>query len=235
MKTKPNRQGSVASAPVLEPIAVRGLFGAIAADRHAAPPSRPSPGTVGEDERAALSLAGSDVGEVLVAHAPRQRFADRQQQGLGRSPAAHRLQLQATAVAHRDRPAIRLNVSSRSKSRLRGSSSRTASGVSGRPMCLRTKPLNHSRRARAWSATLSSSPGAALRGHRVQRLRAERGWLEPATRRGRRRCRASQPARSTGVAMELRKSRPGESAMKIAGGLSGTTAFRISGVRAQTV
>jgi hypothetical protein len=31
--------------------------------------------------------------------------------------------------------------------------------------------------------------------------------------------------RSTGVAMELRKSRPGESAMKIAGVLSGATAF----------
>ena len=59
------------------------------------------------------------------------------------------------------RKAMRLNISSRSRSAFRGPSSRIAFGVSGRPMCFRTKPLNHSRKARAWSATSSSSPGVA--------------------------------------------------------------------------
>ena len=44
------------------------------------------------------------------------------------------------------------------------------SGANGRPICSRTKPLNHSRKARACSATLSSSPGAAC-GQRSQRSR----------------------------------------------------------------
>jgi hypothetical protein len=35
---------------------------------------------VGEDERAAVSLTRPNGGGVLVAHASRQRFADRQQQ-----------------------------------------------------------------------------------------------------------------------------------------------------------
>ena len=76
-----------------------GLLGAIAAHRHAAPPSRPPAGAVGEDQSAAVSLARPDVGEVLVAHASRQGFADRQQQGFRRSPAPRRLQLQTIAVA----------------------------------------------------------------------------------------------------------------------------------------
>jgi hypothetical protein len=40
--------GLVISVLVLEPIAVHGLFGAIAADRHAAPSSHPPPRMVGE-------------------------------------------------------------------------------------------------------------------------------------------------------------------------------------------
>jgi len=66
------------SAPVLESFAVRGLFGAIAADRHAAPSSRPSPRSVGEHQRAAMSHARFHVGEIFFTHEPRQRFADRQ-------------------------------------------------------------------------------------------------------------------------------------------------------------
>ena len=62
-----------------EPIAMRGLFSAIAAYRHAAPPSPLPAGTVGEDQSAAVSLTRPDVGEVLVANAPRQRLANRQQ------------------------------------------------------------------------------------------------------------------------------------------------------------
>src|SRR5580692_4597980 len=89
---------SCLSAPVLEPQAVSSLFGAIAADRHAAPPSRPSSRMVGEDQRAAMSLAGFDVGKVFFAHKPRQRFADRQQQGFGRSPAPHRSQFKTIVI-----------------------------------------------------------------------------------------------------------------------------------------
>ncbi len=72
-----------------------GLLGAIAAHRHAAPPSPPSPCVVGEDQSAEVSLAGPDVGEILIAHASRQRLGDRRQERLGRSPAPRRLQLQA--------------------------------------------------------------------------------------------------------------------------------------------
>jgi hypothetical protein len=71
--------GNEASALVLEPIAMGGLFGAIAAYRHAAPTPPPPPDAVGEDESAAVSLARPDVSEVLVTHASRQRLADRQQ------------------------------------------------------------------------------------------------------------------------------------------------------------
>src|SRR5215813_8401032 len=92
------------SVLLLEPAAVRGLLGAIAADRHAAPPSRASPRVVGEHQRAPVSLARLHVREIFLAHEPRQRFADRQQQGFGRAPAPHRPQLedlrfQAVAVA----------------------------------------------------------------------------------------------------------------------------------------
>src|SRR5262245_49117229 len=63
----------------LEPIAVRGLFSAITADRHAAPFSRPPPGMVGEHQRAAMSLACFHPGEIFLTHELRQCFADRQQ------------------------------------------------------------------------------------------------------------------------------------------------------------
>jgi hypothetical protein len=59
------------------------------------------------------------------------------------------------------RNAMRLNISSRSRSAFRGPSSRIAFGPSGRPICSRTKPLNHSRKKRAWPATLSNSPADA--------------------------------------------------------------------------
>ena len=48
-----------------------------------------------------MSLARSDVGEVLVTHASRQRLSDRQQQRLGRSPSPYRLQFEAIGVAIR--------------------------------------------------------------------------------------------------------------------------------------
>ena len=63
-----------------EPIAVRGLFGAIAADRHAAPSSCPPPGAVGEHQRATMSLARFHVGEIFFTHELCQRLAYRQQQ-----------------------------------------------------------------------------------------------------------------------------------------------------------
>ena len=71
------------SALSLEPMAMSGLLGAIAAHRHAAPPSPPSPCVVGEDQSAEVSLAGPDVGEILIAHASRQRLGDRRQRDSG--------------------------------------------------------------------------------------------------------------------------------------------------------
>jgi len=84
---------------VLAPVAVSGLFGAIAADRHAAPSSRPPACTVGEHQRAAMSLTGFDVGEIFLARELRQGFADQQQQRFRRSPAPHHSQFQAIAAA----------------------------------------------------------------------------------------------------------------------------------------
>ena len=227
MKTRPEpEKRATASAPILETVAVRGLLGAIAADRHAAPPSPAPSRVVDEHQRAAMSFARPHVSEILLAHELRQRLADRQQQGLGdrhrrftRSSRRPPSPLRSTV--------IRLNVSSRSKSRFRGVSSRIAPGGSGRPMCLRTKPLNHSRSARASPATLSSSPSAALS---VAAFSASCGTrFASASHTARPSPLSSQSTgRSTGVAMELRKSRPGESAMKSAGVLSGATAFRIT-------
>src|SRR6202022_878399 len=87
------------SVLALESVAMRGLFGAVATNRHAAPSSRPSPRVVREDQRAAMSLARLRVGEVFFAHELRQRLADRQQQGFRGSPAPHHSQFQATAIA----------------------------------------------------------------------------------------------------------------------------------------
>jgi len=87
------------SVAVLQSDAVRGLFGPIAADRHAAPPSRPPPPMVGKYQRAGVSLARFDVGEIFLAHELGQRFADRQQEGLKRAPAPYFSYLQAIATA----------------------------------------------------------------------------------------------------------------------------------------
>lgn len=89
---------AVVSALGPEPIAVRGLFGSIAAHRHAAPPSAAFSRAVGEDQSADVPLARPDVGEILVTDAPRHRFADRQQQRFRRSPEPHRSQFRAIAV-----------------------------------------------------------------------------------------------------------------------------------------
>jgi hypothetical protein len=43
------------SVLALEPAAMRGLFGAVATNRHAAPSSRPPPRMVREDQRAAMT------------------------------------------------------------------------------------------------------------------------------------------------------------------------------------
>src|SRR5258705_153832 len=95
------------SLPALEPAAMRGLLGAVAADRHDAPPSRAPAGVIGKQHRAAMAFARLHVCKVLVADKFCQRFADRQQQGFGRSPAPHPLQrktITALAVTWRDLP-----------------------------------------------------------------------------------------------------------------------------------
>src|SRR5882757_7526460 len=60
------------SVLALEPVAMRGLFGAVATNRHTAPSSRPPPCAVGEHQRAAMSLARFHVGEVFFTHELRQ-------------------------------------------------------------------------------------------------------------------------------------------------------------------
>jgi hypothetical protein len=64
------------SVLALEPAAVRGPFGAIAADGHAAPSSCSPSGTVGEHQGAAMSLTRFHIGEIFFTHELCQRFAD---------------------------------------------------------------------------------------------------------------------------------------------------------------
>src|SRR5262249_12746387 len=87
------------SSRLFEPMTMGCLFGAIAARRHTAPSSSAPSGAIDEQECAAKALAGLHVGEILLAHEPGQRFANRQQQRLRRSPAPQRLQRQAIALA----------------------------------------------------------------------------------------------------------------------------------------
>src|SRR6516225_1050728 len=67
------------SVLVLEPVAVRGLFGAIAADRHAAPSSRLHPRMVGKYQGAPMPFTSFNAGEIFFTHEPRQCLANRQQ------------------------------------------------------------------------------------------------------------------------------------------------------------
>jgi hypothetical protein len=64
---------------VLEPVAVRGLFSAIAADRHAAPSSRLHPRMVGKHQGAPMSLTSFHAGEIFFTYELRQCFANWQQ------------------------------------------------------------------------------------------------------------------------------------------------------------
>src|SRR5262249_15284069 len=75
----PHLEFTGVSMLVPEPAAVRGLFGAITADRHAAPSSRPHPRMVGKYQRAPVSFTSFHAGEILFTHKLRQRFANRQQ------------------------------------------------------------------------------------------------------------------------------------------------------------
>jgi hypothetical protein len=53
--------------PVPAPISMRGLLGAIAADRHVAPSPRLSPGMVGEHQRAAVAFASLYILKAFLA------------------------------------------------------------------------------------------------------------------------------------------------------------------------
>src|SRR6185295_2355236 len=78
---------------LLEPVSMGGLLGAIAADRHDAPPSRPAARMVGKEKRAGRSFAGLHVRKIFRANKLRQRLADRGQQGFRGAPPADRLKL----------------------------------------------------------------------------------------------------------------------------------------------
>jgi hypothetical protein len=74
------------------------LFRAVAADRHAAPPAGAAARVIGKCQSAGRALARFYIREVFLAHELRQRFSDRQQQRLGRSPTAHPLELQTAGA-----------------------------------------------------------------------------------------------------------------------------------------
>jgi hypothetical protein len=67
------------STLVLEPFPVRGLFGAIAANRHAAPSPRLHPRMVGKYQCAPVSFTGFHTGEIFFTHELCQCLANRQQ------------------------------------------------------------------------------------------------------------------------------------------------------------
>ena len=118
---------------------MRGLFGAIAADRHAAPSSRAPARMVGEHQRAAMSFASFHVGEDLLR--------TRTSPTLRRSAAAEIREIASAAScavpSDRHRASrcrdIWLNISSRSRSLFKGNHSCGALGGSGRPIRLANK------------------------------------------------------------------------------------------------
>jgi hypothetical protein len=67
----------------LEPISVRSLFCAIAADCHAAPPARMTAGSINEEKGTGRSLATFHVREVLHADEVRERSRYGKEQRLG--------------------------------------------------------------------------------------------------------------------------------------------------------
>src|SRR5262245_42013878 len=84
---------------LLQPVSVSRLLRAIAAERHAAPSSRPAARMVGKEKRAGRSFAGLHVREVFRTDKLRQRLGDRGEQGFGRAPSADRLKLKRILLA----------------------------------------------------------------------------------------------------------------------------------------
>src|SRR6478672_5308540 len=80
----------------LESMSMRSLLRAVAADRHAAPPSRTGTRVVSEQERAGRAFAGLHVGKVLRADEPCQCLADGEQKRIGVAPSAHGLKLEGS-------------------------------------------------------------------------------------------------------------------------------------------
>jgi hypothetical protein len=68
---------------LLSTLAVSGLFRAIAADCHAAPPARSAAGAIDEEKRAGRPLACFQMGEILGADEVRQRARYREEQRFG--------------------------------------------------------------------------------------------------------------------------------------------------------
>src|SRR3954467_8857555 len=83
---------------LLQPVSVSSLLRAIAAERHAAPPSRPAARMVGKEKRAGRSFAGLHVRKIFRTSKLGQRLADRGEQGFGRAPSADRLKLKRLAL-----------------------------------------------------------------------------------------------------------------------------------------
>jgi hypothetical protein len=67
----------------LEPISVRSLFCAIAANRHTAPPAPMTVGSIEEEKGTGWSLASFHIGEVLYADEVRERSRYWKEQRLG--------------------------------------------------------------------------------------------------------------------------------------------------------
>ena len=67
----------------LEALAVGGLFGTVAEDRHAAPAPGMATGVVGEQQRAGRALAGFHMGEIFRADEARQGLEGQRTQPFG--------------------------------------------------------------------------------------------------------------------------------------------------------
>ena len=83
---------SLLSLVRLQPVAVSRLLGAVPTYRHAAPSPRVATRMIGEEQGASRPFASFYLREILRADEARQRFADRQKQGLWRTPPANALE-----------------------------------------------------------------------------------------------------------------------------------------------
>ncbi len=192
----------------LAPFPMRRLLRTVAADRHAAPPSRVAPRVVGEQQRAGRAFAGFHLGEVLGADEPRQRFADRGAEVRRACASGEAAAARKAACLSVDKATIRVKISSRSSRRFSGVELGKSVSRQGAALVLTHEaPEPFAQAARlirdlvqfAGQGVRAACPGAR-RPDADGPARANSAYPSPSS--------IQSMAVSTGVAIELRKSSP---------------------------